>query len=321
MALEVPLLAVTAIMTVGYQLLFFFIAFGLQFDKVTDFAGSTNFLLNAVLTMFLPYIFDNADFTLSDISSRKIVATAMVAVWALRLGAFLFLRVLKAGDDKRFEEMRSKFFAFLGFWILQILWVWVVGLPVTYLNSLPDSEVGTDVGSGHEVAGIVIFVIGFVWEAVADQQRFHHRFCPERRRRVLNTGLWRFSRQPNYFGDIFLWWGVYIFCITPSTPSTYAMVVSPLFIACLLLFVSGMPLAELGSQSKFLKEPQGGPTEEWKNSRDEYLRYRATTSPLIPMPPGVYDCLPEIIKKVFFFEFDLYAGPFLKEREARLLSG
>lgn len=102
-------LAITLLITVAYQLFFFSIAFSLKFDKLTDFAGGTNFALLAILTLAWSSNRDNA---------RNIVVSLFIIVWALRLSGFLLFRILKTGKDDRFDDKRDKFWSFLGFWVL-----------------------------------------------------------------------------------------------------------------------------------------------------------------------------------------------------------
>lgn len=189
---------VAAVFTICYQLLFFFIASSNRFDKVTDFAGGSNFLINAILTLCLGGIF----------TSKRVLVTCLVCIWAIRLSGFLLIRVLKQGDDKRFDKMRDKPLQFLVFWVFQMVWVYTVGIGVTLLNAGNDQ---TDFGEPKDIAGLCLFIIGLIVEAVADQQKFNYRFYhvaqwkeqyPEKTPLILKTGLWRFSRQPNYFGEI-----------------------------------------------------------------------------------------------------------------------
>ncbi|XP_058754385.1 uncharacterized protein LOC131627562 [Vicia villosa] len=114
-------LALTAIITIVYQLLFFIVIALLKFDKVTDFAGSTNFVIVAVLTLVLK----------GSWHFRQIILTLFVVLWGLRLGFFLLLRILQWGEDRRFDEMRSNLGRLAVFWIFQAVWVWAVSLPVS----------------------------------------------------------------------------------------------------------------------------------------------------------------------------------------------
>ena len=307
-----------ALFTILYQLSFFFVAYFNRFDKVTDFAGSSNFLINALISLFVGAGANGAN----QIESKQWVVFGCVAIWAVRLAAFLLARVLKAGDDKRFDEMREKFFAFLGFWIFQMLWVYIVGLSYLLLNAyqVPVGTTSDDLTFGRsprDWAGLVMFIVGFLIEAVSDQQKFYFRFNAtavagsEGTRPILRKGVWAWSRQPNYFGEIFLWWGLFVLCLNPtSDPSgtTYVSILSPIFITLLLLFLSGIPLSEQNSQKRYLD-----PAKSTPEARRMYLEYRNETSPLIPVPRVIYRNLPLWIKRVFFFEWTRYESDFFKQ--------
>ena len=157
---------VSLLITVCMQMSFFAIAYTLQIDKVTDFAGAANFLLLAIITLWLG----------EDFSFPKILGSLMVAVWSLRLGIYLSYRILIWGEDNRFDEMRSKFWSFLGFWIYQILWVFLTSLPVIYFNSL-DSPTEITIVAG---IGLSMFAIGFTIEAWSDYTKFNHKLHGEK---------------------------------------------------------------------------------------------------------------------------------------------
>ena len=108
-------LAITFLVTVAYQLVGFTIAYTLQFDKLTDFAGGSNFILLAIITLSCSGERDNA---------RQIVCSLFIMLWAARLSGFLLFRILKTGKDDRFDDKRGDFFKFLGFWVFQMFWVW-----------------------------------------------------------------------------------------------------------------------------------------------------------------------------------------------------
>ncbi len=149
--------------------------------------------------------------------ARQLVATALLAVWALRLAGFLFYRILRSGTDSRFDGTRDRFFPFLGFWVAQMVWVWTTALPVTVLNSAAVQGAARQslpaFGTVRDIAGVAMFGIGFVSEAVADYQGFAFR---EQRRKQPTAvgqlayngkGLYAWSRHPNYFGEILLQFG------------------------------------------------------------------------------------------------------------------
>ena len=136
---------------------------------------------------------------------------------------------------------------------------------------------------------------------MAELKRTH----PEKASPLLDSGLWQFSRQPNYFGEIFLWWGMFVMCL-PADPSqengiSYASLVSPLLTTLLLLFLSGIPLSEQSYQKRYL-----GANNKDQEAREAFIAYRLSTSPLIPMPKFIYRRLPLWFKRVFLFEFSMY---------------
>lgn len=108
-------LVITLLITIAYQLFFFAIAWTFKFDKVTDFAGGTNFFFLALITLLFGGVNRAND-------ARNIVVSILVMVWALRLSGFLLFRILKSGSDTRFDDKRDNFFKFLGFWIFQMIW-------------------------------------------------------------------------------------------------------------------------------------------------------------------------------------------------------
>ena len=154
------LLLLSAAVTLRMQMSFFCIAYLCQFDKVTDFAGASNFLLLAWLT----YAIGTED---SDFNTRKFVITICITLWSVRLGSYLLYRGLQRGSDQRFEDLRGKFFSFLGFWILQFVWVFLVSLPVITVNG---STENVDLGA-RDYIGWALFVIGFIIESWADNSK------------------------------------------------------------------------------------------------------------------------------------------------------
>jgi len=276
------LLALTAIVTVGMQLTFFAIAWTLQIDKLTDLAGSTNFLVIAWLTFFVQEHY----------TARNIIVLILVTVWGVRLGSFLLYRVLKRGKDDRFNEMRAHFWQFLGFWVGQMVWAWTVSLPVTFLmGAVYNERIGA-----RDIIGWIIWLVGFLFETAADVSKQMHYNDESKRKEHLHEGVWSISRHPNYFGEIMCWLGIFLTASSvfdSNTKAAYVSVLSPIFTAVLLLFASGMPIAEESSDRKF-------------GHKADYIAYKRDTSPLIPLPPAVYGPLPKFIKTLFLLELPLY---------------
>ncbi|KAK1581933.1 hypothetical protein Q3G72_010342 [Acer saccharum] len=278
--LDSHFLALTAIVTVGYQLFFFIITALLKFDKVTDFAGSTNFIIIAVLTLVLKGTWH----------FRQVVLTLLVVIWGLRLGLFLLMRILNWGEDRRFDEMRNSLGKLAIFWIFQAVWVWTVSLPVTVVNA---SDRDPSVHAA-DIIGWIMWFVGMSVEAVADQQKLIFKNSPENRGKWCNVGLWKYTRHPNYFGEIFLWWGIFVASAPVLKGAEWLVILGPIFLTLLLLFVSGIPMLEESADKKF-------------GNVAAYRVYKKTTSPLIPLPPVVYGRLPSWLRTIFLFEFPFYS--------------
>ncbi|MCJ1310942.1 hypothetical protein MMC25_004610 [Agyrium rufum] len=291
-------LAITLLITIGYQLFFFSIAFALKFDKLTDFAGGTNFVVLAIITLSLSGV-ENA---------RQIVDSLFIMFWGARLSGFLLFRILKTGKDDRFDDMRDKFWSFLGFWVFQMFWVWTVSLPVTILNSPKvTSGVQPKFGTGSDIAGVILFTLGFVLESVSDVQKYKFRSNEANKGKVCDVGFFAWTRHPNYFGEILIQFSIYMIAVSPAahgniagdaSAALYASVVGPLFLTLLLMFVSGLTLQERpGAKKRYEK---GG--EQW----EEYKRYTERTSIMIPIPPQIYVHIPIFIKRTLLLEFPIY---------------
>ncbi|KAI9744560.1 MAG: hypothetical protein M1818_002089 [Claussenomyces sp. TS43310] len=284
-------LAITFLITVGYQLSFFAIAFSLKFDKLTDFAGGTNFVVLAVVTL----AFSGHD------NARQIVVSLFIMVWGLRLSGFLLFRILKTGKDDRFDDKRDKFFPFLGFWVFQMVWVWTVSLPVTVLNSPNVTQYNQPAfGTGRDIAGVVLYAIGIIIESVSDVQKYLFKANVKDKTAVCDRGFFAWSRHPNYFGEIIIQF------VSPAADgyvdgqafkALYATILGPFFLTILLMFVSGLPLSERpGAKKRYEKR------QNW----EQYSEYLHRTSILIPFPPQIYTKLPTIVKRTIFLEFPIY---------------
>lgn len=196
-------LSITLLVTIAYQLLFFFIAWTFKFDKVTDFAGGTNFILVAILTLAFSDARDNA---------RNIVVSLFLILWAARLSGFLLFRILKTGKDDRFDDKRDNFLKFFGFWVFQMIWVWTVSFPVTILNSPGVTRFGQPkFGTGRDIAGVILYAIGLTMETVSDIQKYRFRSQHGNDGSVCDVGFFKVSRHPNYFGEIIIQFGEFLY--------------------------------------------------------------------------------------------------------------
>lgn len=278
-------LAICAIVTVAMQFTFFLVACSCKFDKVTDFAGGTNFVVLAVLTFCLATTWN----------WRQITVTAFIVVWGLRLSGYLLYRIIKIGEDKRFDDKRENCLAFAGFWTFQAVWVFTVSLPVIFVNA-PSSATKLNPDNDwtpQDIVGAIFFVVGLLCEAFADIQKFNFRNDPNNKGKWCDIGLWKYTRHPNYFGEITLWWGIFIMSTSILTYGQWAAVLGPLFTMAILLFLSGIPLLEKKADERYRKN-------------ELYIEYKTKTSPLVPSPPPCYRACPNFLKCLCCCEFPLY---------------
>ncbi|KAK4629488.1 hypothetical protein CLAFUR4_08615 [Fulvia fulva] len=293
-------LAITFLITVAYQLIGFAFAFSFKFDKLTDFMGGSNFVLLAIITLAMG----------GSTNARQIITSLMIMLWAARLSGFLLFRILKTGKDDRFDDKRDKFFPFLGFWVFQMFWVWTVSLPVTLLNSPNILQYRQpSFGKATDIIAIIFFVAAFSMEAISDIQKYRFKQGPGKQPgAVCNVGFFKYSRHPNYAGEILTQVSIYMIAVTPPAYGTipkgtgayaalYASCVGFIFLTVLLMFVSGLTLQERPGAKKRYEKVTGWP---------EYEKYLHDTSILIPMPPQIWSRLPVFIKRTVGLEFPIY---------------
>ena len=191
----------------------------------------------------------------------------LVSVWGFRLAAHVGLRLRGRGEDPRCRKWRENWGshqllgAYLQVFLLQGLLMLVISLPVIASIRSASTELG-----GLDLLGAAVWAAGFAFEAVGDLQFARFLRDPANRGRIMDRGLWRYTRHPNYFGEVVLWWGVWIIAL--SVPLGWATVLGPLTITALILGVSGVPLAEAQM-----------------DGNSDYREYRRRTSVFFPLPP------------------------------------
>ena len=200
---------------------------------------------------------------------RRLLVAALACAWGIRLGSYIFLRNRGKGEDPRYQAMRRGagdrfwWFSFFQVFLLQGILMWFISAPLVASATAhqPGHTAFTD------IAGLLVWAIGFGFEAIGDWQLARFKKDPANRGRVMDQGLWRYTRHPNYFGDATLWWGLFI--IAAGTTNGYLSVLSPLSMTFLLVRVSGVALLER-SQTR---------------AKPAYRDYIERTSPFLPWFP------------------------------------
>ncbi len=198
--------------------------------------------------------------------ARPVAIALLVVVWAARLGAFLFRRVRHAGKDGRFDALKHSGPRFFIAWTLQGLWISLtLAAALAALTASEQPPLGA-----LDILGLGVWLAGFAFEVVADRQK--SSFKAQHSDRFIDSGLWAWSRHPNYFGEIVLWCGVALVALPTLSGWSYLALVSPLFVALLLTRGSGVPLLEARAQQRWGDDPT-------------YRAYVARTPVLVPRPP------------------------------------
>ncbi len=239
------------LITMLIQLLMFIPAFLFKTDKLTDMSYGLTFIILVLLFV-------------KDLSLPKLLLGAMIIIWAVRLITYLFIRIRKIQKDKRFDGIRENFLKFLGFWTLQGVSVFLIMIcSLLYFDSVA-------VFSSLSIIGLFIWLSGLLIEGIADYQKFTFNNNPKNKGKWISSGVWKYSRHPNYLGEIMCWVGIYVFSFTSlSQINKLIALISPVFITFLLLFVSGIPILEKKADEKWGKDKK-------------YLQYKKKTSVLIP---------------------------------------
>ena len=250
----IPVFALCALVAFALQWLAFVPAYYLQTEKFYDLTGSLTFITLVVLALALG----------GGIDGRALLLAACVLVWALRLGAYLFRRILHDGSDTRFDHIKPVASRFFLTWTLQGLWVLTTSACALAAMTAPRH---VDL-QWFDIPGLALFLSGFAIEVIADQQKRRHRarFGPDR---FIDTGLWRRSRHPNYFGEITLWCGIALLAAPALSGWQWATLVSPVFVTVLLTRISGIPLLERKADQRWGDDPT-------------YRAYKKNTPVLVP---------------------------------------
>lgn len=205
------------------------------------------------------------------------LVTVLVLVWGIRLGYYIFRRILNSKkEDERYSDMRKKWRenvavnAYFRVFLVQGLLAVVISASVIAINLYEPTALDTFFGANEigvaALFGTLLWLVGFWFEAVGDAQLKAHLANPENKGKLMTSGLWRYTRHPNYFGEATQWWGIWV--ISLSVPLGWMTIIAPLTITLLLVYVTGVPL-----------------TEQRFEGRKGWKEYRARTSKFLPLPP------------------------------------
>lgn len=256
--LGIPVFGWCVALAFALQWIMFVHSWRLQTEHFFDLTGSATYVTVTLAALVLS---GNAD-------ARSLVISAIVVVWAARLGTFLFTRVRESGRDTRFTSILPSFPVLLMTWTLQGTWVSLTAscalAAVTSAN-----PAAFDIWA---CAGLLLWTAGFAVEVVADRQKRAFRADPTNAGRFITSGLWAWSRHPNYFGEIVLWIGIAVMAAPVLAGGQLVTLASPLFVVFLLTRVSGVRMLERQAERRWGNEP-------------DYIAYREGTSALVPLPP------------------------------------
>ena len=254
----VPVFAFCGILCFALNWLVFIHAYAAQTERYFDLTGSLTYLTVVACGVAL----GNRD-------PRALLLSLLVGAWALRLGTFLFSRIRRDGVDHRFDALKPDFARFLLTWTLQGLWVFLtVSCALAAITAAAAQPLGAPAA-----LGTVVWIAGFAIEAIADRQKGVFRADPTNRDRFISTGLWAWSRHPNYCGEILLWIGVALIALPALSGWSLVTLISPVFVYVLLTRISGIPLLESRSDAKWGDAPG-------------YQAYKARTPVLWLRPPA-----------------------------------
>ncbi len=251
----IPVFALLVGLTFLIQWLVFIPAYWRQTEKFFDLTGSLTYITVGTLALFMS----------TGVDGRAILVWALVVIWAVRLGSFLFNRIKKAGKDDRFDEIKPSFIRFLNVWTIQGVWV-TLTVSAALVTITTVNRKGLDL---FALIGFLVWVFGFSMEVVADHQKSRFNADPNNKGKFIQSGLWSRSRHPNYFGEIVLWTGVFLISLPVLKGWQWVALISPIFVTLLLTRLSGIPLLEKKADQK------------WSGQAD-YEAYKKRTPVLIP---------------------------------------
>ena len=251
----------TGIQNITYAVLFIFLihllifvpSYFFQTEKFFDLTGTISYVSSVL------FIFFKSN-TVESINFGSLVLSTFIIIWSLRLGTFLFLRIKKAGKDRRFNEIKKSFSWF--FMAFSTSGMWVTICSICALTGIANGIIF----STTTIIGIIIFIIGFTIEIIADLQKTKFRANEDNKDKFISIGLWKYSRHPNYLGEIILWLGISLISFSSLEGFQYVTLISPIFTYLLLVNVSGINLLEKSGDKRW------GMLESYKKYKEKTPR-------------------------------------------------
>lgn len=251
------LLQLSALLVFIFMTVLFLIAQVIKNNSIVDIGWGIGFIVIAVAGMIASEIY----------APRQLLLSAMILCWGLRLAVYIFIRNKGKGEDYRYRQWREEWGrhvvwrSFLQVFMLQGFIMLLIALPLMAVNASPANTL-----TWIDVAGFLVWSVGFYFEAVSDYQMMQFKKEPGSKGKIMTRGLWKYSRHPNYFGEALLWWG--IFLVSISAGYWWISIISPALITFLLLKVSGVAMLE----------------KKYKGNA-EFEAYAERTSAFLPLPP------------------------------------
>jgi len=248
----------TVMIVFVYFFLFFIVAQMIKNNSIVDMGWGAGFVIIALATLFLEGYY----------TERNLLVTFLVTIWGLRLTYHIVRRNFGKPEDFRYAKWRKEWGrwlvprAFLQVFMLQGVMMLAISYSFVLINSYEGSGLNL-----LDIVGLLIWITGFFFESVGDKQLDRFLKDSTNKEKVIQSGLWKYTRHPNYFGEATMWWGIFILAL--SVPLGWTGIISPLTITILLLFVSGVPMLE----KQMMQNP-------------EYREYAERTSKFFPWFPG-----------------------------------
>ena len=233
-------------------------AYLFQTEKFYDLTGSVTYL-SVVWFVFL------STYQSISLNFGNLILVLLISIWTIRLGLFLFMRIHKAGEDKRFRTIKTSASQFFMTFTISGLWVTLCSMCALVAISSPEGLVM----NALTYIGIILFIIGFGIEIVADNQKTAFRSIEANKDSFITSGLWSKSRHPNYFGEVLLWFAIAVISFSSLEGLQLITLISPIFTYILLVYVSGVRMLEDMNDKKWADDEQ-------------YKSYKKNTPMLFP---------------------------------------